>query len=276
MGALLALGSALSFGVSDFAGGLAARRASALTVTLVGQLAGLAVLVPAVVLVGGTPSVEALGLGAAAGLLGSLGLVLYLRCMALGPMGLISPTAALVGAGVPVAWGVLLAGESLQSRDVAGVLAGLVAVVLVAYRPGTSLTAAASRGPLMAAGAGVAFGLFLVLLDRTPADSGLWPLIGARLAGTSLLLAVLSRARRPWPEGSGLRLALGSGVMDQLANVLFLLATRAGLLSLASLLSSLYPVVVVVLARQLLHERLTRQQAAGVTLALAATTLIVA
>lgn len=275
MGALLALGSAVSFGVSDFAGGLAARRASALTVTLLGQIAGLAVLVPAAILVGGTASVPALTLGAAAGLFGSLGLVLYLRCMAIGPMGLISPTAALVGAGVPVAWGVILAGEVLRPRAVVGIVAGLVAVVLVAYRPGTSLRAAGTRGPLMAAAAGVAFGLFLVALDRTPADSGLWPLIGARVAGASLLLAVLARRRRPWPEGSGRNLAIGSGMMDQVANVLFLLATRAGLLSLASLLSSLYPVVVVVLARQVLHERLTRLQAAGVTLALAATALIV-
>ncbi|HSK22910.1 MAG TPA: DMT family transporter [Egicoccus sp.] len=275
MGALLALGSALSFGISDFAGGMAARRASALTVTLLGQIAGLVVLLPAVALVGGTPSVGALGLGAAAGLFGSLGLVLYLRCMAIGPMGLISPIAALVGAGVPVAWGVVLAGEVLQPRDVIGVVAGLVAVVLVAYRPGTSITSAGTRGPLMAAAAGVAFGLFLVLLDRTPPDSGLWPLIGARMAGASLLLVVLARRRRPWPLGSGRILAIGSGMTDQLANVLFLLATRAGLLSLASLLSSLYPVVVVVLARQLLHERLTRPQAAGVTLALAATALIV-
>lgn len=276
MGALLALGSALSFGISDFAGGLAARRASALTVTLLGQIAGLAVLVPAVALVGGTPSIAALGFGAAAGLFGSLGLVLYLRCMAIGPMGLISPTAALVGAGVPVAWGVILAGEVLQPDDVVGVVAGLVAVVLVAYQPGTSLTSAASRGALMAAAAGGAFGLFLVLLDLTPTSSGLWPLIGARVAGASLLLMVLARRRRPWPEGTGRNLAVASGVTDQLANVLFLLATRTGLLSLASLLSSLYPVVVVVLARQVLRERLTRLQSAGVVLALTATALIVA
>lgn len=274
MGALLALGSALSFGISDFAGGLAARRASALTVTLLGQLAGLAVLLPAAVLVSGTASPRALLLGAGAGLFGSLGLVLYLRCMAIGPMGLISPTAALVGAGVPVAWGVALAGEVLRPRAVVGVVAGLVAVVLVAYRPGTSLRDAGTRGPLMAAAAGVAFGLFLVLLDLTPDESGLWPLVGARIAGASLLSALLASRRRPWPDGTGRTLAVGSGVMDQCANVLFLLATRAGLLSLASLLSSLYPVVVVVLARQVLQERLTRVQAAGVALALLASALI--
>ncbi|MFA9445953.1 EamA family transporter [Egicoccus sp. AB-alg6-2] len=271
----MALGSALSFGLSDFTGGLAARRASALTVTLLAQLTGLLVLLPALALLPGRPSLPALTLGAGAGLLGSLGLVLYLRCMAIGPMGLISPIAALVGAAVPVGWGVVLAGETLLARDVTGILAGLVAVVLVAYQPGTSLLAAGTRGPLVAACAGVAFGLFLVLLDATPTDSGLWPLLGARLAGSSLLFAWLATSRRRWPQASARWLTVASGATDQLANVLFLLATRTGLLSLASLLTSLYPVVVVVLARQLLHERLTRPQSVGVLLALAATALIV-
>ncbi|MFA9429558.1 EamA family transporter [Egicoccus sp. AB-alg2] len=275
MGPLLALGSALSFGLSDFTGGLAARRASALTVTLVAQVAGLLVLVPALVLWPGRASWQALGLGALAGGLGCVGLVLYLRCMALGPMGLISPLAALVGAAVPVGWGVVLAGEVLTTADVVGVLTGLVAVVLVAYRPGTSLREAGTRGPLMAAVAGVSFGLFFVLLDATPTDSGLWPLLGSRLAGGGVLLAILALRPRPWPTERGRTLAATSGLTDQLANVLFLLATRAGLLSLASLLTSLYPVVVVVLARQLLHERLTRLQSTGVALALLATALIV-
>ena len=275
MGPLLALGSALSFGISDFTGGLAARRASALTVTLLAQLAGLLVLVPAMAVVQGRPSVAALALGGLAGLFGSLGLVLYLRCMAIGPMGLISPIAALVGAAVPVAWGVALAGEHLLTRDLVGIVAGLLAVLLVAYQPGTPLTAAGTRGPLVAAAAGVTFGLFLVLLDATPGDSGLWPLVGARTAGSGLLLLLLLRARRSWPAGGGRSLALTSGITDQLANVLFLLATRTGLLSLASLLTSLYPVVVVVLARQLLRERLSPLQTVGVTLALLATALIV-
>ncbi|GGI09060.1 EamA family transporter [Egicoccus halophilus] len=276
MGSLLALGAALGFGVSDYTGGLAARRGSALTVTLLGQVAGLLALVPALVLVAGRPSFAALGYGAAAGLFGSLGLVLYLRCMALGPMGVISPVAALVGAAVPVLWAVGLAGERLDPRDVAGVVAGLAAVVLVAYRRGAGRAAAGSRGPLVAAGAGAAFGLFLVLLDATPGDSGLWPLVGSRLAGIGLLAALVRARPRPWPSTDGRRLAVVSGVTDQLANVSFLLATRTGLLSLASLLTSLYPVVVLVLARQLLHERLTRPQAGGVALALLTSVLIAA
>jgi drug/metabolite transporter (DMT)-like permease len=275
VGLVLALGSAISFGVSDFTGALAARRASAITITITSQLAGLLLLGPVLWLTPGSVSVAALALGALAGVVGSGGLVLYLRCMALGPMGVVSPLAAVVGAAVPVGWGVALAGEQLAVSDTIGVVAGLVAVVMVAYVPGSSLVAAGTRGPLFAAAAGVSFGLFFVALDATPADSGLWPLLGSRFSGTVLLFALLSVARRRFPTGGALGLALVSGVLDMAANVLFLLATRSGLLSLVSLLASLYPVVVLLLARQVLHERLTRLQTAGVVLALAATALIV-
>jgi drug/metabolite transporter (DMT)-like permease len=275
VGLVLALGSALSFGVSDFAGALAARRASAITITLSAQLAGFVLLLPALAVLPGTPSAPALLLGAVAGVVGSGGLVLYLRCMAIGPMGVVSPLAAVVGASVPVLWGVWLASERLATSDVLGVTAGLVAVVLVAYVPGTSFVAAGTRAPLFAAAAGASFGLFFVALDATPTDSGLWPLLGARLGSTMLLVALLAVARRPLPTGGALGLATLSGALDMVANVLFLLATRTGLLSLVALLTSLYPVVVLLLARQVLHERLTRLQASGVALALAATALIV-
>jgi drug/metabolite transporter (DMT)-like permease len=275
VGLVLALGSALSFGISDFTGALAARRASAITITITAQLAGLVLLVPVLALLPARPSPAALLLGAVAGLVGSGGLVLYLRCMAIGPMGVVSPLAAVVGAAVPVGWGVALAGERLAVSDVFGVVAGLAAVVMVAYVPGSSPFAAGTRGPVFAAAAGVSFGLFFVTLDATPADSGLWPLLGARFGGMALLLTLLVFARRRFPTGGALGLAFTSGLLDMLANVLFLLATRSGLLSLVSLLTSLYPVVVLLLARQVLRERLTRLQAVGVGLALVATALIV-
>jgi drug/metabolite transporter (DMT)-like permease len=275
VGLVLALGSALSFGVADFTGALAARRASAITITITAQLAGFVLLVPALLLLPGVASPSALALGAVAGLVGSGGLVLYLRCMAIGPMGVVSPLTAVVGAAVPVGWGVALAGEQLAITDTIGVLAGLVAVVMVAYIPGTSVFAAGTRGPIFAAAAGVSFGLFFVALDATPSDSGLWPLLGARFGGTVLLVALLAMARRSFPTGPALGLAVASGLLDMTANVLFLLATRAGLLSLVSLLASLYPIVVLLLARQVLREHLTRLQAAGVALALLATALIV-
>ncbi len=275
MATVLALGAALSFGVSDISGAMAARRSSALQVALGLQLFGLPVLLVGLVLLPGALTLRALALGVLAGAVGNLGLVLYLRSMAVGPIGVISPLSALLGAAVPVAWGVWLAGDELSAWQLVGIAAGLAAVVLVAYAPGAAQRAYGSRGPIFALIAGTAFGLFFVVLDATPADSGLWPLVGSRIGGTALLLGLLVAAPRPLPARASVPLIALSGVTDMLANLLFLLATREGLLSLASLLTSLYPVVALLAARVLLAERLTRLQGLGVVLALAATALLV-
>ncbi len=275
MGSLLGLLAAVGFGLSDVTGAVAARRVSALTVTFGMQVMGLLVLLPALVLIPGEPSVPAFALGALGGGTGTLGLVLYFRLMAVGPMGVISPTAALVGAAVPVAWGVLLAGDPLGPRQMAGIALGLAAVVAVAYVPGVSIWASGARGPLSALLAGAGFGLFFVALDATPDGSGLWPLLGARTAAISISAAVAAARRRNLAPRGVTRLITVSGLSDMAANVLFLQATRIGLLSLVSLLASLFPVVALLIARWWLHERLTSLQAAGVLAALCATALLV-
>lgn len=274
MGSLLALLAAAGFGVSDVAGAVAARRVSALTVTLSIQLVGLVALVPAVAVIGGQLSATALGVGALAGAFGTVGLVIYLRAMAIGPIGVISPVSALVGAGVPVGWGIILLGEELGPRQLAGIGLGLVAVVAVAYVPGTSLRSHGARGVAQASLAGTAFGLFFVVLSASPAGSGLWPLLGARGSSIALLVAAVTLRRRGVvPHGAG-GLVVVSAAGDVLANMLFLEATRIGLLSLVSLLTSLYPVVALLVARWWLHERLTGTQAVGVLAALSATALL--
>jgi drug/metabolite transporter (DMT)-like permease len=274
VGTLLALLAAAGFGISDVTGAVAARRASALTVTLGIQAVGMVVLIPALGLIAGTRSTEALVIGGLAGGLGAIGLVIYLRAMAVGPIGVISPVSALVGAGVPVGWGVVLLGEQIGPRQVAGILLGLLAVGAVAYVPGSSIRSDDARGVLQALVAGTAFGLFFVALNATPSGSGLWPLLGARTVAIVVLLAAVLLRRRPvLPRGVG-ALVIVSGAGDMLANALFLAATRVGLLSLVSLLTSLYPVIALLVARWWLHERLTGTQAAGVLAALAATALL--
>ncbi|MDQ4104621.1 MAG: EamA/RhaT family transporter [Actinomycetota bacterium] len=267
MAALFALSAAVSFGVADFAGGLAARRTSALTVTLLVQLAGSAVLLPALALLPGHLSTAAAVSGAIAGLAGSFGLLLYLRGLAVGPMGVVAPLSALIGAGLPFGVGVLT-GERPPPVTLGGVVAALLAVALATAN--TRRGGAPATGLLLGLGSGVGFGLFYVALGTTPPGSGLWPLLAAR--GASLVLfggLVLSAARaRSRPAGLGL-IAL-SGALDMIANILFLLAVRSGALGVSAVLVSLYPVVVVVLARFVLGERLNAVQLASVTLAVAA------
>lgn len=276
MGVLLALLAAASFGASDVTGAVAARRVSALTVTLAIQAVGLVALLPVVLLVEGTPSPGAWLYGGLAGAAGTTGLVVYLRAMAAGPIGVVSPVAALVGAAVPVGWGVAIAGDQVGLQGTVGIVLGLLAVGAVAYVPGGSTQGATSATLVGALLSGAAFGLFFVALDATPAGSGLWPLLSARLVAVTIMLAaVISRRRALLPHGAG-GLIVISGVADVAGNALFLLATRVGLLSLVGLLASLYPVVALLVARWWLQERLTGLQAAGVGAAMAATGLLAA
>jgi drug/metabolite transporter (DMT)-like permease len=273
---VLALLAALGFGISDVTGAVAARRLSALTVTLGIQAVGLVALVPALLLLPGQASLRALATGAVAGVFGTVGLTLYLRAMATGQIGVVSPVAALVGAAVPVGWGVVLAGDELGGRQLLGILLGLAAVVAVASGPPGPDRRAGARTAMAAVVSGAAFGLFFVALDASPADSGLWPVLGSRVAAITILtVTVIARGRALLPVGAG-RLVTISGVGDVAGNALFLEATRIGLLSLVSLLTSLYPVVALLVARWWLQERLTGLQAGGVLAALGATALLVA
>lgn len=285
MALILALGSGLTFGVADFAGGLAAKRASATAVTLVSQAIGVIVLLPLLALLPGVPSVAAFTSGAEAGIAGALGVVAYLRALALGPMGVVAPLASVVGVMVPVAAGIV-AGERPSLAASLGIVVGLLAITVVAgggarTKGGKPLGGEAGvrasgdmAGPFLALVAGAAFGLFFVLLDLTPPGSGLWSLVGARIASLTLMGTALLVTRMRLPSRETLPLVALSGAMDMLANILFLLASRVGLLTISALLASLYPVVVVVLARQVLAERLRRPQIIAVVLALLAVGVI--
>jgi uncharacterized membrane protein len=271
MALVFSLPGALSYGIADFAGGLASRRGPVLGVTAVIQFAGLVALAPVTPLVDGRPSAAAFGYGAVAGIAGATGLLLYLRALALGPMGVVAPLSAVVGAGLPLAVGVV-DGEALGPVTLTGIGIALIAILLAtAGGPGG---ASARVGPLLALGAGAGFAAFFVVLDRAPADSGLWPLLAGRLTSTPLLvvaaLATGVRVNRTLP----FRLMLVSGVFDTLANVFFLLSTRGGDLGVSAVVVSLYPVVVALLAGVVLKERLTRLQLGGAGLALGASVLL--
>ena len=212
----VALPAALAYGIADFTGGLAARRAPVLVVTAVAQGVGLLVLLPVLGLVPGRPSVSALVFGAVAGVAGGAGLLLYLRALAVGPMGVVAPLSAVVGAGLPLVVGVL-GGERPGPVTLIAIGIALVAVVMATAGPRRG--GVTGRGPLLGLGAGVGFGLFFIGLDATPADSGLWPLVSGRLL-TVVLLGALLVGRRSAGAGPA-RPVIGplmivSGVFDSL------------------------------------------------------------
>jgi drug/metabolite transporter (DMT)-like permease len=273
---LLALLSAVVYGTSDFLGGLASRRASVFGVVAVSQVVGLVALCALLPWLGGRVGPADLGWGAAAGLCGAVGLVVFFRTLAGGTMSVIAPVTALTAAAVPVLVGVLT-GDDIGPWAAAGIVLALAAVVLVSADSGLSALRAArpaSVGPALAAG--TAFGLFFVALDRTSSDSGLTPLVTARLASLLLVVVLALVRRRSLRVGrAALPLAALSGIGDMSANALFLLATQQpGQLAITGVLASLYPVSTVVLAQLLLRERLVPAQVTGLGAAVAAVVLI--
>jgi drug/metabolite transporter (DMT)-like permease len=273
---VLALMSAVVYGASDFLGGLSSRRASVFGVVAVSQLVGLGALFLLLPWLGGPAGPADLAWGAAAGLSGAVGLLVFFRTLAAGVMSVVAPVTAVTAAAVPVVVG-LLSGNSVGPWTAVGIVLALVAVVLVSAEGGLSALRGARLTTLAPAlVAGTAFGVFFVLLDRTSSDSGLTPLVAARLASVTLAVLVALAGRRQLRVGrAALPLVALSGVGDMTANALFLLATQQpGQLAITGVLASLYPVSTVVLAQLVLRERLAGAQVAGLGTAVAAVVLI--
>jgi drug/metabolite transporter (DMT)-like permease len=274
---LLALGAAASYGVSDFTGGVLTRRAHVLVVFLLSQLVSAALLLAVVMLWAGAISWPGVGWGAAAGLAGVMGTSLLYQGLAIGRMSVVAPISAVVGAGLPVVFG-LAVGERPGPAALAGIVMGLVAVVVITRAPDRPAVPAAARSRqaiVCAFGSGVGFGLFYVLLERSPVDSGLWPLLGMRISLVGLLglLVVVRRLPVRMPAGMGPSL-LALGVVNTMADLLFLLATREGLLSLVAVITSMYPAVTVALATLVLGERIAGRQVVGLVVAAGSVALI--
>jgi drug/metabolite transporter (DMT)-like permease len=273
---VLALASAVVYGASDFLGGLASRRTSVFGVVAMSQLVGLVALVALLPWLGGPVDGADLAWGAAAGLAGAAGLLVFFRTLAGGVMSVVAPVTALTAAAIPVLVG-LLGGDTIGTWAAAGIALALLAVVLVSAESGLAALRAARPATLAPALlAGTMFGLFFVLLDRTSEDAGLTPLVAARTASVGLVVAIAVVGRQSLRvTRAALPLVAVSGVGDMTANALFLLATQAdGQLAITGVLASLYPVSTVVLAQVVLRERLVGAQVAGLLAAAAAVVLI--
>ncbi|MEV5554457.1 DMT family transporter [Nonomuraea wenchangensis] len=273
---ILATACAVVYGTADFFGGLATRRTQVLAVVALSQLAGLALVLVLLPVLPGTVGGPALLWGLAAGLSGAAGLALFYRALATGVMSVVAPTTAVTSAALPVLFG-LATGERPAFWALVGVVLALGSVLLVSQDRSVGGEKVPSAGLATALLAGAGFGGFFILLAMAPADAGLWPLVGARLSSvTAVTLVALAagRALRPRDGAGALRVIVAAGVLDMVANVLYLLAQRQGLLSLVAVLVSLYPASTLLLARRVLGERLNGIQVTGVACALGAVALI--
>ena len=264
----LAVISSITYGAADFCGGLATKRGTPLLAVVVfSQLTGLVLVMIALpFLPRAAPTAIDFAWGAAAGLAGGIGVALLYRALAVGVMSVVAPVTAVCAVIVPLLVGLLL-GERPTLLAMIGVALAVLAIVLVSQ----SGEKHAATGVLTAIGSGVIIGFFLVFLARSGPSAGLWPLIAARVVSVSFF-AVPNRAV---PSRKSLPLIIGGGALDMLANILYVLAVRQGLMSIVAALTSLYPTSTIILARIVLRERLRAVQMAGVACAGLAIVLIV-
>jgi drug/metabolite transporter (DMT)-like permease len=281
---LVGLLASVAYGAADFIGGVVSKRNSVFTVLLWGQFTGIALVLAGLPLLAKGPLTgETALLGGAAGVAGVLGAAFLFRGLARGRMSVVAPITAILAASLPVLFG-LLTGERPSAVTLVGVVVALGAIALVsaASEPGSTregrpgiLSRAAADGVPEGLGAGFFFAVFFVFLDGVDDAAGLWPILAVRLASLVLagLVVILGPATATPAAGTRLGVA-AAGLIGTAADYLFVLGSTLGLLSVVVVLTSLYPVTTVVLARTMLKERIARAQLGGLALAALGVVLI--
>ena len=269
----LALTSALCWGISDFGGGMLGRRGPVLGVLLFTQGLG-CVIALSLTVIRGEPFVAGtdLGLTIIAGLLATVGIGSFYHALAIGRMGIVAPVAAVLTALAPALISTAFQGIP-PSVVIAGMGLAIVAVVIVSAVP--DHTPDRPTGLPFAVLGGILFGLLGFTMSRISETYVMSPLALQRLILVTAFGVIAVVGRRPWrlPRATWL-LVVVVGCLDLIGNVAFLAAVRSGHLAIAAIVSSLYPVITVLLAATILRERMTLSHAAGVALAGVAVAMI--
>lgn len=269
---ILASTTAALFGFSDFLGGFASRKDTALAVTARAYLLGVVVMVAAVLVFPGARVTPAdLVWGTVGGLCGGLGVMSLYAALACGRMSIVAPTTAALSGSLPALFD-LVRGTAIRPLALAGLGLAIVAVIVVSVTAGEKEEHELPRRALaLSIASGVLFAGAFLSFSFAGRDSGFAPLVAARIVSGGLL-TVLAYARlgRVRLQPGALAPAIGAGTLDALATVTMITAIRIGPLAIASVLGSLYPVVTILLARFVLGERLKGLQRLGILLALAA------
>ena len=272
----LALGTALCYGVSNFIGPLLSRELPTMAVIVAGQTVALAVSAAVVIAHGdGSPSATQVGAGLLAGAGNAAGLALFYAAAATGPLSIVTPIGA-TGAGVPVLIA-LATGERLHAAGFAGIALALGGVALAARRAGGTAQEAADlrRTVALAAASAAAFGVFLWAIAPASGAGVFWGVMLSRISLVALLVggALLAGRALRVPPAAAPKVAL-PGVLLFAGTLMYAAATQQGLLSVVSVIATLFPVVTVTLAFLLLKERPSRVQWTGIAAALSGVVLL--
>jgi drug/metabolite transporter (DMT)-like permease len=278
---VLGFASSVVYGFADFFGAIASRKINAMLVTLVAGVSGLVFLLFLSPFFGLPMNPSAMFWGGLAGVVSAVAITALYASLAIGPISIISPLGAIMSALVPMAFGFLFIGERFSIGGVLALVGILVAVGLVGFVPGKDVRLPTLKGLLLGVTAGSSIGVLLICIDQAPADSGLTPVVFLRafsIVGIAVMM-LANRARGNRIEFTGhdkksWQATILAGVMDSTANILFLNAMRAGELTIVAVLTALYPLGTIILARIFLKEKIAKVQLAGVLLALSCSALL--
>jgi drug/metabolite transporter (DMT)-like permease len=267
----LALGASLSWGVGDFFGPLKGRTLGALRVLFYVQLGGLAMIALIVAIRGKGPTDATALLATPAAISGTLGLYAYYRGIAVGAVSIVAPIAG-VSAVIPVAFGIAT-GDRPSTWQWAGMATSLFGVFLASRENEGGGRIAAGVGLALLAALG--FGGYFPPMHAAGNADFWWASLIFRLTSTCVILAAVA-VRRPALGVPAVQIPVLAliGTCDMLGVLLFAAASTSGLVSITSVLASLYPIVTVLLARVVLKERVARSQEIGVVLTLTGVALI--
>ncbi|HVH93907.1 MAG TPA: EamA family transporter [Nocardioidaceae bacterium] len=279
MAIVLALCSAMAYGLSDFVGGILSRRTSAWSVAVVGQCSSAMCTSLLAVFIAGSPTAGDFRWAVLAGVGTGVGTGFLYRGLSSGRMSVVAPVSAVGAAVVPVLAGTFT-GERPSVLVWLGILAAMPGIWLVSSTPDDPIpTGASGDGPTNRAKASVAdglldgvlaglgFGVLFAALGQVPDTAGWWPLATCQLISVPSVIALAVVLRASWvPRGRVVRLAVLTGPLSATAAAAFLLATQFGFLTVAGVLASLYPASTVLLAALFLHERVHRAQGIGLGL----------
>ncbi len=272
MAIVLSLVSALAYGVADFLGGIFAKRATPWQIAVVGQSSSAVCALTAVAVFGGQPSGADLGYGAIAGLGGGFGVAFLYRGLSTARMSVVAPISAIGAALLPVGVG-LATGERPAAIAVLGIALAFPAIALISRVPDADT---AHRGGVVdGALAGLGFGVLFVFLGQVNDGAGLAALATSQVTSVLAVIATATVLRAAWvPRDAVAWRAVVMGPLGFTAQGAFLFASQQGLLSVVSVISSLYPATTVLLAAVLLRERILRWQGVGLLLAALAVTFV--
>lgn len=273
---LLSLLAAASYGLGDFNGGIFSRRGGAWAVSLVAQLGGTVLVLLVALVDGGSPTAVDFGWAVVAGVGNGFGTAFLYRGLSSGRMGVVAPVSGVGAVVVPVLVG-LGAGERPSALVWVGVVLALPAIWLVSREPVDTPAVGSGSGLTDGVLAGLGFGTLFAALAQIDESAGFLPLaLNQAIAGVAII-AVAMTLRESWVPRN--RYALGglvSGALGALATGLFQVATQHGYLSVAAVVTSLYPAFTVLLAALVLREHVHRTQAYGLALCAGAVVLVAA